>query len=880
MMNRILCLLAVVLGMLIGGSANAGIVNNSGTTGEDSLCLAFSLLDTLGNPVAGVSGDSLWVYSYYPGGALAAVDSCRILTDAKITSRTLRGALLEYSYKNAVAALDGGGMDGTYKYTVVARDSSLSLYSTFRGEFQVVQQNDFGALAKRIDSLRLVATNILADVRAVGADAITDNADGRLEVNVEEWADVAVATPPSVKLAATGSDADTGIVAMKTKLTTIAGYTDDIGTAGAGLTAVKLAPTGSDADTGIVAIKTKLTTIAGDVVNIDGGALTAVKLAATGSDADTGIVAMKTKLTTIAGYTDDIGAAGAGLTAIAATVWTATGGDSVLQALDYTNNTHEVLRQVVSTLATVTNVTAVAGLADTIRDVIGDTLNASSGKVYVAVVDGLADTVRDVIGDTLNASSGNVYVAVVNGLGDTLRDVVGDSINKIVKKATWNYSGTGDSTPYVNRYTDPNNLVFWKGVVIDTVAPTTSAFWAQVSWPTTDSWPTGSTALADAHLAFLSGSLATRGYIRHVSTIVSPAGHPQWMKFTIYSTWGSAPTVGDTVCLLKSGGFAAAIAVALNAIGQQSIQADAINASELGAGAVSEIVDSLIMRFLTSDIAATYSDSSIGAILRSIRDSLDTQGWAATGDNVTLAAGQFTKIKDTVARIVNDSNIALYSDLSAVACGGSGSQLDSIKVKDTSGTDVVVANTKVTVQLSGGNYTWLTTNGAGWAVFNLEPSTAYTLLGTTTGYVFPSRLDTTGSGANYKDSILGYDIAPTNSTPGSQQTTLYDWATIGVDTLKGATVTITLSGASDFYTSTDLVPAASWVVKASTTTGLWEKPIFGTDSLSCTGGGSAVYSVTIEHPILDQVGQVIRYDNLVIPANGATTRLRTVVAGQ
>lgn len=62
-------------------------------------------------------------------------------------------------------------------------------------------------------------------------------------------------------LASTGSDADTGIVALKTKLTTIAGYTDDIGTAGAGLTSVRLGARGTDSDTGFIAMKTKITTI-------------------------------------------------------------------------------------------------------------------------------------------------------------------------------------------------------------------------------------------------------------------------------------------------------------------------------------------------------------------------------------------------------------------------------------------------------------------------------------------------------------------------------------------------------------------------------------------------------------------------------------------
>ena len=82
-------ILALCLVLAWSSGARAGIVNNSGTTAEDSIGIAFELLDTLGNPVVAITGDSVWVYVWYPGGDLAIADSARIITDAKIATRNL-----------------------------------------------------------------------------------------------------------------------------------------------------------------------------------------------------------------------------------------------------------------------------------------------------------------------------------------------------------------------------------------------------------------------------------------------------------------------------------------------------------------------------------------------------------------------------------------------------------------------------------------------------------------------------------------------------------------------------------------------------------------------------------------------------------------------
>jgi hypothetical protein len=247
-------------------------------------------------------------------------------------------------------------------------------------------------------------------------------------------------------------------------------------------------------------------------------------------------------------------------------------------------------------------------------------------------------------------------------------------------------------------------------------------------------------------------------------------------------------------------------------------------------------------------VSATMPASSIGKILKELTDSLDTQSWATSG----------------------------------TSCG-SGGQVVTILVLDTSGIDIPIANVNVTVlnALQTLRLAWGATGGSGAVTgFGLSSSTAYKVSVGGSGYIFPLYSMTTGSGATHTDTVRGYDVIPTNSTPTAQKTTLYDWATIGVDTLYGAKVSITLVGSTNFYSSTDLVPPMTWVVYASPTTAVWEKTLFGTDSLSAPGGAAATYNILIEHPMLELSGQKIEYHDLVIPANGTTTRLRTIVAGQ
>ena len=140
-------------------SAQAGIYNNTGTTSEDSIGITFTALDTLGNPVDIVAGDSVYLMVFYPGGKLAFRDSIAG-NNAQIVSETWADYAGGGSntYFNSVAAIDATPQQGTYKYTLIVHDVSLSLHTPHHGEFQLYETAAFTTWA---DALADTANAIL-----------------------------------------------------------------------------------------------------------------------------------------------------------------------------------------------------------------------------------------------------------------------------------------------------------------------------------------------------------------------------------------------------------------------------------------------------------------------------------------------------------------------------------------------------------------------------------------------------------------------------------------------------------------------------------------------------------------------------------------------
>lgn len=193
---------ALVLVLALSVSAQAGIYNNTGTTSEDSIGITFKALDTLGNPVDIVAGDSVYLMVFYPGGKLAFRDSIAG-NNAQIVSETWEDYAGGGSntYFNSVAAIDGTPQQGTYKVTITVHDVSLGLHSSFDSEFQLYETADFTTFADRLATTVLIASDNIginwADVTnpttTVGLSGTTIKASTDTETDIAALNDITTA---------------------------------------------------------------------------------------------------------------------------------------------------------------------------------------------------------------------------------------------------------------------------------------------------------------------------------------------------------------------------------------------------------------------------------------------------------------------------------------------------------------------------------------------------------------------------------------------------------------------------------------------------------------------------------------------------------------
>lgn len=114
-------------------------------------------------------------------------------------------------------------------------------------------------------------------------------------------------------------------------------------------------------------------------------------------------------------------------------------------------------------------------------------------------------------------------------------------------------------------------------------------------------------------------------------------------------------------------------------------------------------------------------------------------------------------------------------------------------------------------------------------------------------------------------------------TPTTSQTRVYGTVTMFGDSVANARVTLTLTGSSYFYVTGGLVAAGKNVTYTDASGRFSFDPIWGTDSLS--PGGDAVYTLTIEQPEIAAGGIKMETSGLVIPADGDSTDIRDVLAG-
>jgi len=151
-MKKLWTIIFVLVGLLPVG-AQAVVVNNSGSTGADSISFPFWVIDSV-NLAPLASGDSVFLRVWYPSGALAFEDSLAY-NGAKITAETQHG-ISTYTWKEAVATIDGTPRDGVYSWTLLVHDkTSADLWTPHKGHFQLYQAHDYNVWATRlIDSLQ------------------------------------------------------------------------------------------------------------------------------------------------------------------------------------------------------------------------------------------------------------------------------------------------------------------------------------------------------------------------------------------------------------------------------------------------------------------------------------------------------------------------------------------------------------------------------------------------------------------------------------------------------------------------------------------------------------------------------------------------------
>jgi len=177
-MKKIKKILWVLALMFLGVSANGQIVNNAGSTAADSISIAFFVLDSAGNMHATTTNDSIFIHIYYPSGTLAFQDTVAH-GNSLITTTTVAG-YSTYSYKAAIADIDGTGKDGLYSYIIYVKDvNGAALATPHKGYFQLYQANDYNVWASRIiDSLQGVIDTLQNQDNWIAQQAEVLNVDG------------------------------------------------------------------------------------------------------------------------------------------------------------------------------------------------------------------------------------------------------------------------------------------------------------------------------------------------------------------------------------------------------------------------------------------------------------------------------------------------------------------------------------------------------------------------------------------------------------------------------------------------------------------------------------------------------------------------------
>jgi len=135
----------MILASTVSAGGYMGIVDRAATL--DTLPFQFAFLDSLGSPIAGAAGDSVYIVVASPNGTVAYRDSTQ--GTGSLIVYTKEDHPDTYGWAFLVSVLDGAATsNGIYSYSITAIDVDLELGSYENGSFQIIN----GTLDNKFDS--------------------------------------------------------------------------------------------------------------------------------------------------------------------------------------------------------------------------------------------------------------------------------------------------------------------------------------------------------------------------------------------------------------------------------------------------------------------------------------------------------------------------------------------------------------------------------------------------------------------------------------------------------------------------------------------------------------------------------------------------------
>jgi|CXWL01.1.fsa_nt_gi hypothetical protein len=462
--------------------------------------------------------------------------------------------------------------------------------------------------------------------------------------------------------------------------------------------------------------------------------------------------------------------------------WNATTMDSVLQALDYTNNRHNVIRNNQGDTVGYANITGTALSTSIVQSLQSEAI--TNGSFALGAID--ANAVED---GAINAGE----------LGGTAAREIADSIwmarvSKYKTQSTYTTAAFRDSV-FAAAYTvgTTGNMIVGMRPNLDSAQGDLAD--AQIATLTTApdlDAATGTLANSQVDLidvTFLNDSLALilsrlAALITDTSQALSANDSALVSRIFGRKVWGVAAgeagssdstalaarfvqrlaTLDEDNTTIDLDGSTIGTALAVTLV--NGIASGAIDSADIDANVYTYIAGLLSdSTWRKSWVFATSTAGSVGAGLDAIRDSMDEAAAAGSGatDSQVRAALHDSVGGGQAASLVSDP-VARESDL--VCLAGSGAVYDTVWARDTSGTDMNIPYVTICATNSSGAQLGECgeTGANGSGPISIPQSASVTFSGFRMGYYWNPRTITSTSGTHDNDTIFGYNLviaAPT-----------------------------------------------------------------------------------------------------------------------